>query len=342
MILAPRRPERFEEVAHCCSRWAFASGAARYGAANHRRRRFSGRYHRRTGVTLRFGRCGIRGRKPGSARRTQHHRAGAARRADHGRAITRRISATSSACFRATTQCASSGPAEFPLVLMHLLANEAERNRAGPPRSRDFAIADGRDRKDAARHLSNLLDYAGPRRGGSERRPHVPRVNPLSYHLTDRVFAPGTRSTTAAFSRPEAQRSGGQHRKPSVGGSGKTPFVLLLGELAEGARHEIRYALARLRTTRRRVCFWSIPPALPHDFGDEPLLMARSLRSRSSSGKIATQAGRFRREKVRTATASARRRLPAPRAGPRFRHRAGHSRGCSRPPASRGTACANR
>ena len=56
------------------------------------------------------------------------------------------------------------GAAEFPLVLMELLANEDRASRAGPPRSRNLAIANGRNRKDggcpgeAARRLTGLGD----------------------------------------------------------------------------------------------------------------------------------------------------------------------------------------
>jgi tetraacyldisaccharide 4'-kinase len=62
----------------------------------------------------------------------------------------------------------------------------------------------------------------------------------------------------------------------SVGGSGKTPFILLLGELlkARGVKFDI-FSRGYGRKTRgvARVD----PGGLPKDFGDEPLLLARRL-----------------------------------------------------------------
>jgi tetraacyldisaccharide 4'-kinase len=62
----------------------------------------------------------------------------------------------------------------------------------------------------------------------------------------------------------------------SVGGSGKTPFVLLLGELlrARGVKFDI---LSRGYGRKTRGVLLVDPSGTPHDFGDEPLLMARRL-----------------------------------------------------------------
>lgn len=63
----------------------------------------------------------------------------------------------------------------------------------------------------------------------------------------------------------------------SVGGSGKTPFVLLLGSLLQerGIAFDILSRGYRRKTTGVR----EVDPAgLPQDFGDEPLLLARRLR----------------------------------------------------------------
>ena len=63
----------------------------------------------------------------------------------------------------------------------------------------------------------------------------------------------------------------------SVGGSGKTPFVLLLGELLRqrGIRFDI---LSRGYGRKSRGVREVDPGGLPAEFGDEPLLMARRLR----------------------------------------------------------------
>src|SRR2546427_3563599 len=62
----------------------------------------------------------------------------------------------------------------------------------------------------------------------------------------------------------------------SVGGSGKTPFVLLLGELlkARGVKFDI---LSRGYGRQRRGVALVDPGGSSRDFGDEPLLMARRL-----------------------------------------------------------------
>src|SRR5208282_1242215 len=62
----------------------------------------------------------------------------------------------------------------------------------------------------------------------------------------------------------------------SVGGSGKTPFVLLLGELLSqrGIGFDV---LSRGYGRRTRGVAVVDPGGAPRDFGDEPLLIARKL-----------------------------------------------------------------
>ena len=62
----------------------------------------------------------------------------------------------------------------------------------------------------------------------------------------------------------------------STGGSGKTPFVILLGELlkARGVKFDV---LSRGYGRQSRGVLLVDPGGLPHEFGDEPLLMARRL-----------------------------------------------------------------
>jgi tetraacyldisaccharide 4'-kinase len=62
----------------------------------------------------------------------------------------------------------------------------------------------------------------------------------------------------------------------SVGGSGKTPFVLRLGELLQ--RRAIKFdVLSRGYARRSRGVALVEPSGSPHEFGDEPLLIARRL-----------------------------------------------------------------
>jgi tetraacyldisaccharide 4'-kinase len=82
----------------------------------------------------------------------------------------------------------------------------------------------------------------------------------------------------------------------SVGGSGKTPFVLLLGELlvARGVRFDV---LSRGYGRTSRGVLRVDPGGPPTVFGDEPLLIARRLEVPVILGEDRYQAGRFAEEK---------------------------------------------
>jgi tetraacyldisaccharide 4'-kinase len=78
----------------------------------------------------------------------------------------------------------------------------------------------------------------------------------------------------------------------SAGGSGKTPFVILLGELlkARGIGFDV---LSRGYGRKTRGALLVEPGGLPRDFGDEPLLIARRLRVPVVVGEDRYEAGRF-------------------------------------------------
>ena len=78
----------------------------------------------------------------------------------------------------------------------------------------------------------------------------------------------------------------------SAGGSGKTPFVLLLGELlkARGIKFDV---LSRGYGRTTRGVLLVDPAGLPQQFGDEPLLIARKLQVPVIVGEDRFQAGRF-------------------------------------------------
>jgi tetraacyldisaccharide 4'-kinase len=78
----------------------------------------------------------------------------------------------------------------------------------------------------------------------------------------------------------------------STGGSGKTPFVILLGELlkARGIRFDV---LSRGYGRKTRGVLLVDPGGLPRDFGDEPLLIARRLQAPVVVGEDRYEAGRF-------------------------------------------------
>ncbi|MGB2602103.1 MAG: tetraacyldisaccharide 4'-kinase [Candidatus Sulfotelmatobacter sp.] len=78
----------------------------------------------------------------------------------------------------------------------------------------------------------------------------------------------------------------------SAGGSGKTPFVILLGELlrARGIKFDV---LSRGYGRKTRGVLLVDPGGLPQDFGDEPLLIARRLQAQVVVGENRYEAGRF-------------------------------------------------
>jgi tetraacyldisaccharide 4'-kinase len=78
----------------------------------------------------------------------------------------------------------------------------------------------------------------------------------------------------------------------SAGGSGKTPFVILLGELlkARGIRFDV---LSRGYGRKSRGVFLVDPSGLPQDYGDEPLLIARRLQVPVVVGEDRYEAGRL-------------------------------------------------
>ncbi len=82
----------------------------------------------------------------------------------------------------------------------------------------------------------------------------------------------------------------------SVGGSGKTPFVILLGELLK--KRAVAFdILSRGYGRASRGVAVVDPGGSPRDFGDEPLLMARRLDVPVILGEDRYQAGRLAEEK---------------------------------------------
>jgi tetraacyldisaccharide 4'-kinase len=78
----------------------------------------------------------------------------------------------------------------------------------------------------------------------------------------------------------------------SLGGSGKTPFVILLGELLKSRQLQFD-VLSRGYGRRTRGVLSVDPHGSPDDFGDEPLLIARRLGCPVVVGEDRYQAGVF-------------------------------------------------
>jgi tetraacyldisaccharide 4'-kinase len=83
----------------------------------------------------------------------------------------------------------------------------------------------------------------------------------------------------------------------STGGSGKTPFVILLGELLK--RRGILFdVLSRGYGRKTRGTLLVDPGGLSRDFGDEPLLIARRLNMPVIVGESRYEAGQFAEAKI--------------------------------------------
>lgn len=117
-------------------------------------------------------------------------------------------------------------------------------------------------------------------------------MNPLSS-----LFGLGVRTRNALYDRGIADAH--KLRGPvvsvgnlSVGGAGKTPFVLLMGELLKerGVKFDI---LSRGYGRKTRGVALVDPVGSAHDFGDEPLLLARRLSVPVVVGEERYQAGIF-------------------------------------------------
>lgn len=82
----------------------------------------------------------------------------------------------------------------------------------------------------------------------------------------------------------------------SAGGSGKTPFVILLGELLKA--RSIKFdVLSRGYGRKTKGVLLVDPAGLPQEFGDEPLLIARKLQMPVIVGEDRYDAGRFAESK---------------------------------------------
>jgi tetraacyldisaccharide 4'-kinase len=111
------------------------------------------------------------------------------------------------------------------------------------------------------------------------------------------IFGVGVRARNALYDRGavRARRLQGavvSVGNLSIGGSGKTPFVLMLGELltSRGVKFDI---LSRGYGRRTRGVALVDPGGSAQEFGDEPLLLARRLRVPVIVGEDRYAAGRF-------------------------------------------------
>jgi tetraacyldisaccharide 4'-kinase len=117
-------------------------------------------------------------------------------------------------------------------------------------------------------------------------------MNPLSS-----IFGVGVRARNTLYDRGIAHANKLQGPvvsvgNLSVGGAGKTPFILVLGQLlkARGVKFDI---LSRGYGRKTRGIAHVDPAGSPRDFGDEPLLLARRLEAPVIVGEDRYEAGQF-------------------------------------------------
>jgi tetraacyldisaccharide 4'-kinase len=121
-------------------------------------------------------------------------------------------------------------------------------------------------------------------------------MNPLSS-----LFGLGVRTRNALYDRGLLRARGLSGPvvsvgNLSVGGSGKTPFVLLLGDLLKGRGITFDILSRGYGRATRGVALVD-PRGSPRDFGDEPLLLARRLTVPVIVGEERYQAGVFAEKK---------------------------------------------
>ena len=121
-------------------------------------------------------------------------------------------------------------------------------------------------------------------------------MNPLSA-----IYGGAVRARNALYDRgvlPARQLQGAvvSVGNLSAGGSGKTPFVMLLGELlkARGIKFDV---LSRGYGRKSKGVRLVDPAGLPQEFGDEPLLIARKLQIPVIVGEDRYEAGFFAESK---------------------------------------------
>ncbi len=120
--------------------------------------------------------------------------------------------------------------------------------------------------------------------------------------LLSHVFAAGVSARNALYNRhilPSRRLAGAvvSIGNLSVGGSGKTPFTIALGELLK-ARNIKFDVLSRGYGRKTRGVLEVDPSGSSHDFGDEPLLIARRLGVPVIVGEDRYEAGRTAEKKL--------------------------------------------
>jgi tetraacyldisaccharide 4'-kinase len=120
-------------------------------------------------------------------------------------------------------------------------------------------------------------------------------------NLLASIYGAGVRARNTLYDRGTLKKAGLQGPvvsvgNLSVGGSGKTPFVLLLGELlkARGIKFDV---LSRGYGRQTQGVALVDPAGSSRDFGDEPLLIARRLGVPVVVGENRFEAGQFAEKK---------------------------------------------
>ena len=152
-------------------------------------------------------------------------------------------------------------------------------------------------RRERNEYMQQSRSFAAARTGQDPSpQSMLDQMNPLSS-----LFGLGVRTRNALYDRGIVRAH--TLRGPvvsvgnlSVGGSGKTPFVLLLSELLKGREIKFDILSRGYGRTTRGVALVD-PAGSARDFGDEPLLLARRLTVPVVVGEDRYQAGVFAEKK---------------------------------------------
>ena len=163
------------------------------------------------------------------------------------------------------------GVAELPLVFMELIENGGERATLG----RNAQAAFESQRGATARTISALLHLMGSETLIGQHRAGF-CMNPLAGLYGAATALRNTLFDRGLLASRRLEQPVVSVGNLSVGGSGKTPFVIALGELlqARGIRFDV---LSRGYGRKTRSVLVVEPNGNAADFGDEPLLIARRL-----------------------------------------------------------------
>ncbi len=273
MILAPRHPERFAEVATLVEKSRLPHMATFFveqrlskrtsKRRSTRRRRVSGRHHRRVSRALfagdsRLSSVAASCRAADTIFLSPHTTASPIVTGNHYDNFRDIVN-----CFASRNAVRIVGLAELPLVFMELIDNDEERATLGRNALAALEAQRGATANNCSRFApTNECEFMS--------------MNPLTTLYGAATALRNTLFERGVLSSRRLEQPVVSVGNLSVGGSGKTPFVIALGELLQAQKIPFDVLSRGYRRKTRGVLVVD-PDGSASDFGDEPLLIARRL-----------------------------------------------------------------